>query len=73
MTTHPSEIIEAARLWAMRVADPAFGDWDALTRWLESNPAHLAAYEAAVESDEWAAATLAKEGPATDGSRQHRR
>jgi ferric-dicitrate binding protein FerR (iron transport regulator) len=73
MTTHPSELIEAARLWAMRVADPAFDDWDGLTRWLETGPAHLAAYEAAVQDDEWAAATLAKEGPAKKDPRQHRR
>lgn len=68
MTTHQSELIEAARLWAMRVADPAFGDWDGLTRWLESSPAHLAAYEAAVENDEWAAAALAKEDRTPTGS-----
>lgn len=63
MTTHQSEIIEAARQWAMRVADPAFGDWDGLTRWLETSPAHLAAYEAAVETDEWAVGVLANKNP----------
>lgn len=73
MTTHQSELTEAARLWAMRVADPGFGDWDGLTQWLESSPSHLAAYEAAVESDEWAAATLAKDAAAKDGPRQRRR
>lgn len=73
MTTHQSELIEAARLWAMRVADPAFGDWDGLTRWLESSPAHLAAYEAAVENDEWAASTFAKEDRAAEDARQRRR
>lgn len=69
MTTHSSELIAAARLWAMRVADPAFGDWDGLTQWLETSPAHLAAYEAAVENDEWAAATLASEGLAKKKTR----
>lgn len=73
MTTHPSELIEAARLWAMRVADPAFDDWDGLTRWLESSPAHLAAYEAAVENDEWAKAVLAQENPEKKDSRKHQR
>lgn len=72
MTTHQSELNEAARLWAMRVADPAFDDWDDLTRWLESSPAHLAAYEAAVESDEWAAAMLAKEDATKENPRQRR-
>lgn len=71
MTTHQSELIETARLWAMRVADPAFDDWDGLTRWLESSPAHLAAYEAAVADDEWAAAVLTREGRApTDPARR---
>ncbi|WP_447751339.1 hypothetical protein [Sphingopyxis fribergensis] len=73
MTTHQSELNEAARQWAMRVADPAFDDWDGLTQWLESSPAHLAAYEAAVESDEWAAATLATQDPAPTDPRQQRR
>ncbi|NIJ36031.1 ferric-dicitrate binding protein FerR (iron transport regulator) [Sphingopyxis panaciterrae] len=61
MTTHPSIFSEAARLWAMRVADPSFDDWDGLTRWLETSPAHLAAYEAASDADQWAAEILAGE------------
>lgn len=73
MATHQSELTEAARLWAIRVADPGFGDWDGLTKWLESDPAHLAAYEAAVENDEQMAAILTKGDPAQKGSRQHRR
>lgn len=73
MTTHPSELIEAARLWAIRVADPEFDDWDGLTRWLEVSPAHLAAYEDAVGNDEWANAVLAKENPEKRDSRQHKR
>lgn len=48
-------IDEAAHVWAIRVADPAFGDWDALTEWLERDPAHLAAYEAAQDAADWAA------------------
>lgn len=73
MTTHPSELNEAARLWAMRIADPAFDDWDGLTLWLESSPAHLAAYEAAATNDEWAASTLAKDSPARKDPRRRRR
>ena len=65
MTTQRSDITEAARLWAVRVGDPAFDDWDALTRWLEENPAHLEAYEAAVADEEWAEAALAR----ADGSK----
>ncbi|MBB6427269.1 hypothetical protein [Sphingopyxis sp. JAI128] len=72
MTTHQSELIEAARLWAMRVADPAFDAWDELSAWLELSPAHLAAYEAAVEDDEWAAATLAKAQATRDDPHQRR-
>ncbi len=58
MTTEVSDIKEAARLWAVRVGDPAFDDWDGLTRWLEASSAHLVAYEAAVADEEWAAAAL---------------
>ena len=73
MTTHQTELIEAARLWAMRVADPAFDAWDALSAWLETSPAHLAAYEAAVADDEWAAAALAKLDATKDDPRRRRR
>lgn len=58
MPTHPSDLKEVARDWAIRVGDPAFDDWDALTRWLEADPAHLAAYEAAVHAADWAADVL---------------
>jgi ferric-dicitrate binding protein FerR (iron transport regulator) len=58
MPTHPSEVNEAARRWAIRVGDPAFDDWDALTAWLEADTAHLAAYEAAIDGADWAAAAL---------------
>lgn len=39
---------EAARLWAIRVEDPDFADWDAFTAWLEADPGHAAAYDAAL-------------------------
>lgn len=70
MTTHPSDLTEAARLWAMRVADPSFADWDGLTRWLETSPAHLAAYEAAADADQWAAEILAGEARKEEYPRQ---
>lgn len=47
-------LADAGRLWALRVRDPAFADWDGFTAWLEADPAHNAAYEAAL--DEMAAA-----------------
>lgn len=68
MTTQQSDIKEAARLWAVRVGDPAFDDWDALTRWLEADPAHLAAYEAAVADEEWAEAALTRAGGSQSGN-----
>jgi transmembrane sensor len=40
---------EDARLWAIRVRDPAFADWDGFTVWLEADPAHNAAYDAALD------------------------
>jgi len=55
MTTQSSEDLqEAARLWMIRTRDPAFDDWKGLTEWLEGDPAHLAAYEAALGTDAWA-------------------
>lgn len=57
-TQHPA-LEEAARLWAVRVQDPAFADWDGFTAWLEDDPARLAAYEAAVADANWAAALIA--------------
>lgn len=54
---------EAARLWAIRVADPAFDDWDQFTAWLDADPAHLAAYDAAVSDEEWATALVSTPVP----------
>lgn len=55
MTARTSEtVMEAARLWAIRVRDPGFADWDAFTAWLEEAPEHQAAYDDAVDDDEWA-------------------
>jgi len=42
-------LADAGRLWAVRVRDPAFADWDGFTAWLEADPAHNAAYEAALD------------------------
>ena len=54
MPTHRSELNAIAQRWAIRVGDPAFDDWEALGKWLDADPAHLAAYEAAVDGEEWA-------------------
>jgi len=40
-------IRDQAALWMARARDPRFGDWDALTEWLEADPAHNVAYEQA--------------------------
>lgn len=53
MTRQDPDLQEAARLWVMRQRDAGFDDWDGLAGWLESSPAHLAAYEQAVDTDEW--------------------
>ncbi|MBC9032985.1 FecR domain-containing protein [Sphingomonas sp. JC676] len=47
----PEPVAEAARLWAIRVQDPAFDGWDGFTAWLEADAAHLAAYEQALDDD----------------------
>jgi transmembrane sensor len=41
MSAQHLELEEAARLWAIRVQDPAFADWDGFTEWLERDRAHL--------------------------------
>jgi len=61
---HESGIIgEAARLWAIRAHEASFADWDGLTEWLERDPRHLPAYEAALEDDSWAAQLFAARPP----------
>jgi transmembrane sensor len=47
----PEPVAETARLWAIRVQDPAFDGWDGFTAWLEADSAHLAAYEQALDDD----------------------
>lgn len=54
------ETEEAARLWAIRVQDPAFADWDGFTEWLEADPAHSPAYDAALDGADWAVDLLAR-------------
>lgn len=55
---HP-DLQEAARHWAIRVEEPTFTDWAGFTEWLESDPAHSQAYEAALDDAAWAAELLA--------------
>jgi transmembrane sensor len=68
MTPLDSHLGEMAGLWASRAADPAFDDWDGFTAWLEADPAHLAAYEAALDAGDWAADVLSLEGGATQAN-----
>jgi transmembrane sensor len=53
MTT---DIRDEAALWMARARDPRFSDWDALTEWLEADPAHNLAYEAAFAGHDLAGA-----------------
>jgi transmembrane sensor len=59
MSAQDLELREAARLWAIRVEEPAFDDWDGFTSWLESDSSHLEAYEAALADEAWAVELLA--------------
>jgi len=53
MNGQVSDILaEDARGWVIRLQDSAFADWDGFADWLERDPAHLAAYNAALETDE---------------------
>ena len=52
-------ISEEARRWVIATHDPSFDGWEQLFEWLERDPAPLAAYEAALDADEWAAQLLA--------------
>ena len=61
MTT---DIRDQAALWMARARDPRFSDWDALTEWLEADPAHNLAYEAAFAGHDLAG-ELAREDHAT--------
>jgi transmembrane sensor len=47
MTPQDAPVRDAAALWMARSRDPRFSDWAALTDWLEADPAHNQAYEAA--------------------------
>lgn len=58
MSASDTDLQEAARLWAIRVQDPAFGDWDGFTEWLERDPSHLAAYEVVQDDADWGAELL---------------
>lgn len=49
---------EQAIAWAVRTSDPAFADWDGFTLWLEQDPAHSLAYDAAMAAVADAVETL---------------
>lgn len=72
MSAQDLDIREAGRLWAIRVQNPAFDAWDGFTEWLESNPLHLEAYEAALADDAWAVDLLSS-APAPEVKPQPRR
>jgi len=58
MSAHDPATEEAARLWALRIHDADFDEWDRFTEWLEQGPDNLAAYETALAEDAWAAELL---------------
>lgn len=58
-------IAEDARTWVIRLHDAAFADWDAFADWLEHDPAHLTAYNAALDTDATMAELFAQ-APAPD-------
>ncbi len=43
--TRDEAVREQATAWAVRTGDPAFGDWDGFTAWLERDPEHARAYD----------------------------
>ncbi len=55
---------DAALDWALRAHDPDFADWEALTDWLEADPANPARYHA-IAADIADAADVAERLPAT--------
>ncbi|MBP2276076.1 FecR family protein [Sphingomonas sp. PL20] len=59
----PGVIADVARGWAIRVSDPAFSDWDGLTDWLAEDPAHVVAYNEAIDDEAWADSLFASPQP----------
>ncbi|MDG2534117.1 FecR domain-containing protein [Sphingomonas sp. HITSZ_GF] len=57
-------VAEDARNWVLRLQDSAFADWDAFADWLERDPGHLPAYNAALDADEAMAGLFAHAGTA---------
>jgi transmembrane sensor len=58
MTDRHNSLRDEAIEWAIRLGDPAFGDWEGFTAWLGADPAHLAAYDAVVAAGEAADPSL---------------
>lgn len=59
MSAQHLDLEEAARSWAIRVQEPTFDGWTGFTEWLERDPSHLEAYEAALADEAWGGALLA--------------
>lgn len=57
--TNDQPIRDAALAWAMATRAPDFADWDGFAVWLETDPAHAAAYDAVQYALEEADAVLA--------------
>lgn len=68
MTGESTDIMDMARHWMFRVNDPAFDEWNDFTEWLEADPAHLAAYEAALGEDTWTGDVFARASAANENT-----
>lgn len=66
---------DEAALWMARARDPRFADWDALTEWLEADPARNLAYEEAFAGHDLAgmAAPAVSTAPVVEAGTRWRR
>ena len=61
-----SQATEAAIDWLIRQRDPAFGEWESFTDWLEADPRNAEAYAELAAADEAVAQRLADERSGQD-------
>ena len=64
MTAQAGDIEAEAREWTLRVQDPEFTDWDALTAWLAADPRHAACFDRLTLLDDGVASAI-REAPPT--------
>ena len=59
MPSARSDLHEEAAMWLVRTREPAGADWEAFAAWLEADPAHNDAYEAAFDAHDAAGGLIA--------------